>query len=379
MTIPAQRRILHAVGVLDRGGIETWLLHLLRRADRQRLQLDFLVHSPHPGVYDDDVRALGGTIHRCPHVAHPWRYAAAFARIVRDTGPYDIVHSHVHHFSGYVLRLAARAGIRGRIAHSHSDTAALDPRANPARRGYLALMRRWLGRYATHCLAASRRSATALYGQRSSADPRVRVLHCGVALEPFAAPVDRGAIRAALGLAAGDFVVGHVGRFAEQKNHPFLIAIFAAIAAREPRARLLLVGDGPLRPAIARHVASAGLADNVVFTGSRPDVPALMRGAMDAFVLPSLHEGLALVGVEAQAAGLPVILSDALTEEVAIVPPLIHRLSLARPAADWAELLLRFKDAPPAIEQRAALRLVERSSFNIDASLHALERVYASI
>jgi glycosyltransferase involved in cell wall biosynthesis len=379
VTTPERRRILHVVGSMDRGGIETWLMHILRNANRQRLQMDFLVHLARPGAYDDEIRALGGAILPCPHLERPWRYAAAFARILRDTGPYDAVHSHVHHFSGYVLRLAHRAGIPGRVAHSHNDTSAIEARANLARRSYFALMRRWLRRHATHCLAASCEAAAALYGPGRIADPRVRVLHYGIALAPFAAPVDRGAVRAELGLTESDFVIGHVGRFVEQKNHRFLIEIAAAVVAREPRARLLLIGDGPLRPAIARQVASAGISSQVVFAGLRADVPRLMRGAMDAFILPSLHEGLGLVGIEAQASGLPVMLSDTITEEIAIIPPLIRRLALAAPAVDWADVLLGLRDARPPIAQREALRLVERSSFNIHASLQSLERVYADI
>jgi|SRR6266550_4819351 len=157
-------RILHIVGGMGRGGVETWLMHVLRHADRERFQMDFLVHTAQPCPYDEEVRALGGNIIPCLDPARPWSYARNFRRALAAQGRYDIVHSHVHNYSGYVLRLARRAGVPVRIAHSHLDSTPGDAAANARRRLYLALARRWIRRHATTGLAASGKAADALFG-----------------------------------------------------------------------------------------------------------------------------------------------------------------------------------------------------------------------
>lgn len=369
-------RILHVLGGMVRGGVETWLMHVLRHIDREHFQMDFLVHTTQPCAYDDEIRALGSQIIPCLDPPRPWLYAHNFKRVLREHGPYDIVHSHVHHYSGYVLRLAQQAGVPVRMAHSHNDTSPGEVNAGLLRRGYLTLMKRWIAQHATVGLAASRLAAADLFSPVWETDPRWQILYYGIDLTPFQGHINPVTVRAELNIPAEVFVIGHVGRFAEQKNHSFLVDIVTEVAKREPRTRLLLVGDGSLRPAIEQKVAQADLTDRVIFAGLRADVPRLMRGVMDVFVLPSFYEGLPLVGIEAQAAGLPVILSDAITEEVDRVRPLVQRLSLAQPASVWAELILAVRDAAPAITQQEALAVIEKSSFNIQTSVKSLAEVY---
>ncbi len=377
MTLADQRpvQILHVVGGMNRGGIETWLMHVLRHIDRDRFQMDFLVHTTQPCAYDDEIRALGSKITPCLYPSQPWLYARNFRQIVREYGPYDLVHSHVHHFSGYVLRLAQQAGIPVRIAHSHMDTSSIEARAGLHRRLYLALMKGWIAHYATLGLGASRKAVANLFGPVWKTDPRWQVFYCSIDLTPFQNPTDSVTVRAELDIPADAIVVGHVGRFTEEKNHGFLVDIAAEVAKREPRMRLLLLGDGSLRPNIEQKVAQAGLTDRCIFAGSRPDVSRLMLGAMDVFLLPSLHEGLGLVLVEAQAAGLPCIFSDAVPEEADVVKPLVRRLSLSQPASVWAEAILDFRKTKPD-PQLEALMLVEQSSFNILTGVKELEKLY---
>ena len=134
-------RVLHAVRIMNRGGVETWLMHVLRRMDPRRLQMDFLVHSPGIGEYDDEIRAHGGNLVRCPLPLWSRSYRRRIGHILQSHGPYDVFHSHVHHFSGYLLRLAYKYGVPTRIAHSHLDSAHIDRSAHWLRRCYL----RWAG------------------------------------------------------------------------------------------------------------------------------------------------------------------------------------------------------------------------------------------
>lgn len=369
-------RILHVVGGMNRGGVETWLMHVLRHIDRDRFQMDFLVHTEKPCPYDDEARVLGSKIIPCLTPSKPWLYGRNFKRILRECGPYDIVHSHVHHFSGYVLYLAKQAGVPIRIAHSHNDTSAIDAKAGLHRQLYLSLTKWLIDRYATLGLAASYKVATVLFNRAWKTDSRWQILYCGVDLTPFRELVDSVAIRAEFGIPADAFVVGHVGRFEEQKNHQFLIDIVVEIAQREPKMHLLLIGDGSLRSEIQQKVIQNGLANRVTFAGLRPDIPQLMLGVIDLFLLPSIHEALGLVLIEAQAAGLPCVFSDVVPEEAKAVKPLVRQVSLSKSASDWAEAVISARSAASAITQADTLAVLENSPFNIAVSVQKLTEVY---
>jgi glycosyltransferase involved in cell wall biosynthesis len=361
---------------MNRGGAETWLMHVLRNIDRDEFKMDFVVHTDQPCAFDEEIRGLGSKIIPCLNRSNPVAYARNLNRFMHRYGPYDVVHSHVHNYSGYVLWLARRAGVAIRIAHSHLDTSDFDNAASFTRRLYVSATKRMVRRNATLGLAASDKAAKALFGEAWAADARCQILYCGIDLAPFADPVDARVVRAELDMPADAFVIGHVGRFMEQKNHTFLIDIAAEVARREPNMRLLLVGDGPLRASIEQKVAEAGLSDKVVFAGTRPDVSRLMLGAMDVFVMPSLYEGLPLVGMEVQSAGLPLVVSDTVTEELDVVKPLVRRVSLSKQASVWADEVFVSRKTSSAISQAQALSHMERSGFNIALSMKGLEGVY---
>ena len=157
-------RILHVIHGLEfDGGIEVWLLHLLRHIDRRRYPTDVLVLDTPGGALEDDFRALGCRIFYCPE-RNPWSVRRRLAQILADHGPYDVVHSHVHHFSGFIVRLAAKQGVPIRIVHSRNDTRSVERDAGPLRRAYARLMRRWIERYATCRIAVSVLAAEDLFG-----------------------------------------------------------------------------------------------------------------------------------------------------------------------------------------------------------------------
>lgn len=369
-------RILHVVGGMNRGGVETWLMHVLRHIDRDRFQMDFLVHTEKPCPYDDEARALGSKIIPCLSPSKPWLYGRNFKRILREYGPYDIVHSHVHHFSGYVLYLAKQAGVPVRIAHSHNDTSAIDAKAGLHRQLYLSLTKWSISWCSTVGLGCSCNAVADLFGAAWKTDTRWQVLDYGVDLKPFYDRVDSIGVRAELGIPADAFVIGHIGRFETQKNHLFLLEIAAEVAKQEQKMHLLLIGDGSLRSDIEQKVVQMGLSDRVTFAGNRSDVPRLMLKAVDVFLFPSLHEGLGLVLIEAQAAGLPCVFSDVVPEEADLVRPLLQRISLSKSASIWAEAVRSARSNASAISQRDALAIVENTPFNIAASVKKLTEVY---
>jgi glycosyltransferase involved in cell wall biosynthesis len=367
-------RILHVTGSMERGGIQSWLLHLLQTVDRQHYQMDFLVHTEEPCAYDRDIIELGSTLLRCSRPRNPWQYARDFTKALRTEKGYDIIHSHVYSLNGLVLRLASRYGIPLRIAHSHDDRRVVEAGTGLIRHCQLWLMKSWIDRYANVKIAVSNDAAEDLFGPEWKNDPATRIIHCGIDLSPFRVVPDE-ALRASLGLPADALVIGHVGRFVTQKNHQFLIKVVAEAVKRDPRVRLLLVGSGPLRQDVEQGATALGIAKHIVYLGERDDVPAIMSAAMDVFVFPSLHEGLGLVLVEAQAAGLPCLISDCVPREADVVPGLICRLPLDHGPASWARRLLEVS-ATARVNRAEALAAVERSSFNITRSVGHITRIY---
>jgi glycosyltransferase involved in cell wall biosynthesis len=362
---------------MNRGGAETWLMHVLRRVDPVDFHMDFLVHTSEHGAFDDEIRDAGSLVIPCLNPKYPPQYARNFKKVLSEYGPYDVVHSHVHHYTGFVLRLVHSTGVQTLVAHSHNDTRGPEEQAGKTRRMYLNLMKRMISRYADCGLAASREAAEDLFGPHWADDPRWRVLYCGIDLEPFKQAVDPRQIRAELGIPENAFIVGHVGRFSEQKYHTFLIDIASEVAKDAADIRFLLVGDGPLRHAIERKVERLGLRNKVIFTGVREDVPTLMLGAMDAFILPSLYEGLPLALIESQAAGLPCVFSDILTAEADIVKHLVKRLPVNGQAFIWANAILAMQRNKATAKDPKAVTVVEHSAFNITSSVRELIRVYA--
>ncbi len=371
-------RILHIAGRLERAGLETWIMRMLRLIDRERFQIDILVHSLEPGAYDADVLALGCRIFTCPFITRPWTYAATFKRILAEKGPYDVVHSHVHFFSGYVLRLAQEARIPCRIAHSHNDHNALERQISWQRQVYLAVMKHWIRRFATHGLATSQIAALDMFGPKWRQNPHVQVLFSGLDLSLFEAEISRTALRQAWNLPSEARVIGHVGRFETQKNHVFLVQVAAAAMRRQPNLYLMLVGQGSLRSAIEQQVQALGISERVIFSEPQTDISSLLLGIFDIFLFPSIHEGLGVALLEAQAAGLPCLISETIPPEAEIIPPLVKRMSLDQSEDEWAEALLIHAQSTPRQSVTETLPLIRKSPFDMKESVLSVAKLYSS-
>jgi len=366
-------RVLHVLGSLDPGGVESWLLALLPELDPTRWRFDFCTLGPAPGRYAARARSLGATVLSCPLGSgfNRWAFALRLHRLLR-LGGYGVVHSHVHHFSAVVLGAARAAGVGVRVGHSHNTS---DGRSNTVRRAlYRALARRLLGRIETRGLACSAPAAAALFGPDWESGARVSVLPYGIPAwqDPGA---DRDSLRGELGLDPSAPVVGHVGRFEPQKNHLFLLQMAAAARTLRPKLRWLLVGEGPLRAPLARQARQLGIDNRIVTCGLRDDVRRLMSGAMDAFVLPSLWEGLPVALLEAQAAGLRSVASTRVPREASVVPLAVEFAPLEAGPHYWARRVLASLDAP-RIAPADAARSIEERGLTIGCSLARLLAAY---
>ena len=371
-----QHRVLHILSGMERGGIETWIMNVMRAMDTGALRFDFLVEAAGPCSYDDEIVARGGRILRAPRFRHRGRFARRLAEVLRREGPYHAVHAHGRHDMGLPIAVAAALRVPVRIGHVHNITDHHD--RDPLRRTYKRLMRRLLLSSATWILGCSTAALASLYGP-GAGHAKLEMLPYGIDLSRFRRQDSRTAIARALDIAPDRKILGHVGRFVWEKNHPFLVEVLGELVRRDPAWVLVLVGDGPLRADTERLLADRGLTPHVRFTGARADVPALMS-AMDVFAFPSHQEGFGLVMVEAQALGLPCVISQAIPIEVEVVeldPALVQRVDTRTGPAAWASAIERAAAAP--LRAAEAHAQVARSRFAIERSVETLVRRYYNL
>lgn len=367
------RRVLHIVSGMNRGGVETWIMNVLRRIDTQDIGFDFFVEATDKADYDDEIVSAGGRIHRSPPFRQRGRAALALARVLRQHGPYDVVHAHGRHDMAWPLTVAVGARVPVRIGHVHNVKQSHE--RTLAQKVYKRAMKRTLSSSATWILGCSNAALESLYGDGAvTRHSRVRMLPYGIDMSAFVRRDSRATIERELEIPPNGRIVGHVGRFVWEKNHPMLIDTFAELAGRDPSWYLLMVGDGRERDAIARKIDLLGLRERVRFTGVRSDVPALIS-AMDVFVFPSLIEGFGLVMIEAQALGVPCVLGQHLPSELDVHRDIMHRLPLDAGAAAWADAVERATQVS-ADERQAGIAAahdsVAASPFNIDRSVSLL-------
>jgi glycosyltransferase EpsF len=367
-------RVLHVFGGMNRGGAETFIMNVLRGLDPAAAVFDFAVNTAAPCAYDEEIRACGGRLfaHPAPGVVGIRAWCHAFGRTLQLHGPFDVVHSHVHYFSGYVLREAARHLIPIRVAHSHNDH---DGRAGtPFRLTYRAYARALLLAWGTHLIGCSERANRSLFGRRACR--QTRMVRYGIVPEHFDDRMTAGEARAALGLPPTAFVLGHVGRFDVQKNHRGVLEIFRALRGLRPDARLVLAGTGPLMSEVRLLAAQWGLVDHVRFLGPRSDIPVVLR-SLDALIMPSIHEGFPVALVEAQASGVPSLISEAITAEIELGTAPMGRLPLTAAPATWATALLDMF-ARPRLPWHERSRRIQAAGCDAVSSRRHLLAMYGS-
>ena len=352
-------RIAQVLGKMVGGGVEQVVMNYYRHVNRDRVQFDFLVDADSTLVPRDEIESLGGQVFVIPPYQNVTAYHRELVRLFRQEG-WPVVHSHVNALSLFPLRAAKKAGVPVRIAHSHSTSGG----GEFARNAIKAALKPLSNVYPTHRMACSRYAGEWLFGKRADFE----VLYNAIDLPRFSFDDGvRAQVRADLGLSAGQLVILHVGRFMEQKNHRFLINVFEEVVRRRPDAILLLVGDGELRASVERRVNSLGLSERVLFLGQRSDVNRFYSAA-DAFVLPSLYEGLGIVAVEAQRAGLPCLLSSVISPEVNVTES-VGFLPIGDPVP-WADALCSVEPG-----KRVEVRDDEFANYDIEsAGLRLTER-----
>ena len=348
-------RVLCVFSTLDRGGAESMCMNLYRNIDRQKVQFDFVKHTPRIGSFEEEIRSLGGRIFEAPRfkVYNYLQYAHWWNKHLEKHHEHQIIHGHFFSISAVYFRIAK---LKGRKTVGHIHASAADSRLKE-------ILEKQISRYADYAFACSTEAGKWIYKDRP-----FEVVHNAIDIDEFRfSKQKRKEIRKQLGL-GDELTCGTVANLSQVKNPMGLIDIFIEINRVKPQTKLIWVGNGALREEVDNRIKREKLEDKIMMLGMRADVPSLLQ-AMDAFLLPSFNEGLPVSVIEAQASGLPCFISESITREVDVTG-LCHFLSIDNPYM-WTKEILKDVGARSDTGD-----LIRKAGYDIKTTVETLEEFY---
>lgn len=361
-------RIAQIVGKWLGGGVEAVVMNYYRHIDKTKYQFDFICDEDSKNIPCEEIEKLGGRVIIVPPYQKLFKYIKVLQKVYKD-GKYNIVHSNLNTLSVFPLYAAKKAGVPIRMAHSHSSSSKKEFKRHIAK----SILKHFSKIYATHYLCCSEIAGRYQFGNRTYNKGKVRLVKNAIDLERFSySPELRAKKRAELEISENTFVVGHVGRFVSVKNHSFLLDIFNEIHKEKPDSILLLAGTGPLLEEVQEKADKLGLNDCVRFLGQRSDANELYQ-VFDTVILPSLYEGLVVVLVEAQCAGLPCFCSSEVSPETKISDNLTF-IPLSESADKWAKIVL---DKTKDFSRTTTTESLRKKGYDICVEAGNLEKLYS--
>jgi glycosyltransferase involved in cell wall biosynthesis len=368
-------KVLYVLGSLSYGGLETWVMDIVRNIDRKEFQIDVCVTTDIKGEYEEELLQRGGRILRCPlNKTNPISFYLNLKKLFTQE-QYDIVHSHTYYFSGVILRAAAKAGIAKRIAHIHP---VVDQKQKKKLRSfYTWLMKRWIVRYGTDFIGPTKASLEGFWGPGWENSHNKHVVYNGIKIERFAKMPDRAVIRREIDVPENIPLVLNVSRFVPHKRHEFFVEMAECVIRKRPDVCFLLIGAGPLKEKIKKITEEKGIATNFRFVSGVPNLDDYVMSS-DLFAFTSCNEGFGIVIIEAAAAGLGIIAQDIPGVREAIVAcPDGVLLPLETSAEEWSTMAIRALEQPRISEEQRQY-LLKEFPFTIEKSVAKLKKVYYS-
>lgn len=362
------KRIAVIMGKMHSGGKKNLVMEYYRHIDREKYQFDFICDSDSNAIPDEEIAALGGRVYRVAPYQKIWKHLTDINKILKEN-KYEIMHAYDNLMNLFPLVLAKWHGVKVRVSESIST----------GNKGEAQIVVKYalkpFARVATNYLMAnSTESAVFQFGQRTWDSGKVAMFKTVIDAEGNAFREEvRKAKREAMGWKDDEIILGFIGRFVAQKNPLFLIDMFNEIHKQEPKARLVVVGHGAMEDKILAMAEKYQLGESFCFLGKTEDIKPLYN-AFDAFLLPSLYEGMPVVGIEAQCTGLPTIMADTITTETTACD-LAHYLPLEIGAKGWAEEVLRIvRENIP--KRRSYVKEVTETGFDSTFEAKRLEEYY---
>ena len=345
------------------GGIENYIANYFLCEEFSRdTKIDFVTYDGSL-AYEDRIIALGHSVKRVPHLRKkPFAYIRAVKKLLKE-GDYDCVYVNMLSAANVVpIRCAAKCGVKKIAVHAHANSTV----KGALRRILHSVNKKFCKNKAAVKLACSDAAGSWLFD-----DGEFTVVPNSIDVDRFSFSAEsRNEIRESLGIENSTFVVGHVGRFAEEKNHLFLLDIFNELLKKRENSRLLLVGGGPYETLIREKAAALGISEKIIFAGIT-DSSHRYYSAFDAFVFPSVFEGFGMSALEAQACGLPCFCSDTLSRNLDVTKT-VEFLSLGKSAEIWADAVLKKK---MLISRSDMNRIVRDSEYNINTQIANLKSI----
>lgn len=327
------KKILHVTGPMNIGGTETMLINLYRKVNKE-ITFDFISYSDKEAYYDKEIEKLGGRVIRLKAPSERGVVGAIndIRNVIRESGPYNAVHTHMLFNCGIAMIAAYFSGVKIRVSHAHTTA---DNSTSLGRKLYISVMRLLIRIFSTNFLACSDAAGKYLFGDNIVNNKKYKILPNYIDYEKFINSNDKNKIRLEIGIKEDDIVIGHIGRFITAKNHTFLIDVANEMIQKNSKVKLILVGTGDFEEQIKEKVRKLGIDSNVYFLGVRDDIPSILK-SMNLFILPSISEGLGLVLLEAQASQIPCLVSEAIQPEVDLGVNLINKINLSCGKEEWA-------------------------------------------
>lgn len=373
-------RLLHVVENMDSKAVESWLFRSFHHAV-ERFPLyhwTFFCTLPEAGTFDKMVRETGGeVVHTRYEIGDSFAFMSDLRRVMKE-GHYDVLHCHHDIMSAVYLTASLGLPFRQRIVHVHNTaTHLLTP--SPFKRALLHRpMREICLRVADQLVGISQEALSSILGNKGRKPGRDSVVHYGINTAPFtAAPPDSAELRRELGLDPRAKILLFVGRMVEYKKPCHLVEMLSRLAQADPDIVAVFAGTGDHEAKVRELAERRAIADRIRILGFRQDVPRLMQGA-DLLIWPSMEEpkeGLGLGIVEAQAAGLPVLMSRSVPQEAVVIPELVEIMPLAAGYGAWADAALSILGGQRPTKEEALAR-VEASTFSLEAGVSNLMSLY---
>lgn len=363
-------RIAHIIGKWVGGGVEAVVMNYYRHIDRSKIQFDFLCDDDSTNIPYEEIEKLGGRVILIPPYQKVFKYHKELKKIFKENN-YKIVHSHINTLSVFPLFAAWMARVPVRIAHSHSTTNKKEWKKNLLK----VFLRPFAKVFANKYFACTEHAGRWMFGNKEFEKGNIYLLNNAIDLDKFKYDEKiRNKKRKELGIKNTQFVIGHIGRFVQQKNHEQLIDIFYEIHKENNNALLVLVGQGPLMNKMKEKCSNLKINESVMFLGQRDDVSELYQ-VFDLFLFPSLYEGLGMVVIEAQCAGLPCLCSTEVPM-VAKVSDNIEFLKLDDDIILWKQSALSKLNI---FNRKDCSKEVSTYGYNINLEVQKLEKEYKKL
>ena len=355
-------RVLQIVPAMNCGGMENFIMNVYRNIDRQKVQFDFLYHYDMDCFFDKEIEKLGGKTYKLTgrQDNNFPKYFKNLDDFFKEHTEYKVVHGHYSGFGMFYNHYAKKHGVATRAGHSHN--AFHESNLTGYADGILSTTFKY---NLTDRFACSEKAGDFLFGKKP-----FEVIKNGIDIKRFAFDEKKRAeARRELEI-KDELVIGHIGRFSQAKNHTFIVDIFNEIVKSKPASILLLAGEGELMAGTKKKAEEYGIGEKVKFLGVRRDTDRLLC-AMDAFLYPSIFEGLPVSCIEAQTSGVPCFFSDNITSEVQICDKTVF-FSLDKSPTLWAESLLKSEAGDRTIGALDAVK----AGYDIVESTKRLQNFY---